>query len=363
MRRHLPRLLISSPSAVLSLSLPLVGGPYTSSISRMRSCMVIYPRTSIYLLILAFLRLLSDHYSALFLRRGSAEITVLLLYVDDMIIMEDDASGISKLQAHLHRQFEMKSLGPLRYFLGLEISDTFDGYYLSQAKYASDLLSSAGLTDSKTASTPLDSDCRLTPMDGIPFNDPTLYRQLVRSLIYLTVTRPDIAYAVHIVTRSSLVLTGYSDADWAGDPSDHRSTTGFCFFLGDSLISWRSKKQTVVSRSSAESEYRALADTTTELLWLRWLLADLGVPQSSATIIHCDSQSAMKILTNDVFHERTKHIEIDFHLVRHHVSHCNISLSLIPSADYIADGFTEPHLSSRFQSFFSKLKLGSTVPP
>ncbi|XP_051145962.1 uncharacterized mitochondrial protein AtMg00810-like [Andrographis paniculata] len=172
----------------------------------------------------------------------------------------------------------MKSLGPLRYFLGLEISDTSDGYYLSQAKYASDLLSSAGLTDSKIAPTPLDSDCRLTPMDGVPLDDPTLYHQLVGSLIYLTVTRPDIAYAVHIVSqfmsaprtthhsanlrilryikgtllhglhysaRSSLVFS-YS----AGDPSDRRSTTGFCFFLGNSLISWRSKKQTVVSRSN-----------------------------------------------------------------------------------------------------------------
>ncbi|XP_051142787.1 uncharacterized mitochondrial protein AtMg00810-like [Andrographis paniculata] len=338
----------------------------------------------------------SDHDSALFLRRGSAGITILLLYVDDMIITGDDASGISELQAHLNRHFEMKSLGPLRYFLGLEISDTSDGYYLSQAKYASDLLSIAGLTDSKTAPTPLDSDCRLTPMDGVPLDDPTLYRQLVGSLIYLTVTRPDIAYAVHIVSqfmsaprtthhsavlrilryvkgtllhglhysaRSSLVLTGYSDADWAGDPSDRRSTTGFCFFLGDSLISWRSKKQTVVSRSSAESEYRALADTAAELLWLRWLLADLGVPQPSATIIHCDSQSAMKISTNDVFHERTKHIEIDCHLVRHHVAHGSISLSPISSADQTADGFTKPHLPGRFQSFLNKLKLGSTVPP
>ncbi|XP_051149232.1 uncharacterized mitochondrial protein AtMg00810-like [Andrographis paniculata] len=395
MRRHFPRWLVSSLSVVLSLSLQLIGGLYTSSMSRMRSCMVIYPRTSICLLLLAFLHLPSDHDSALFLRRGSAGITVLLLYVDDMTITGDDASGISELQAHLHRHFE-KSLGPLRYFLGLKISDTSGVYYLSQPKYASDLLSSAGLTDFKTAPTPLDSDYHLTPMDGVPLDDPTLYRQLVGSLIYLTVTRPDIAYAIHIVSqfmsaprtthhstvirilryikgtflhglhysaRSSLVLTGYSDVNWAGDPSDHRSTTRFCFFLGDSLISWRNKKQTVVSRSSAESEYRALADTTAELLWLRWFLADLGVPQSSATIIHCDSQSSMKISTNDVFHEYTKHIEIDCHIVRYHVTYGNISLSPISSADQTADGFTKPHLPSRFQSFLSKLKLGSTVPP
>ncbi|XP_051143929.1 secreted RxLR effector protein 161-like [Andrographis paniculata] len=203
-------------------------------------------------------------------------------------------------------------------------------------------------------------------MDGVPLDDPTLYRQLVGSLIYLIVTRPDIAYAVHIVSqfmsaprtthysavlwilqyvkdtllhglhysaRSSLVLTGYSNADWAGDPTDRRSTTGFCFFIDDSLISWRSKKQIVVSRSSAESAYRALADTTTELLWLQWLLAALGVSQPSATTIHCDSLNAMKISTNDVFHERTKYIGIDCHLVCHHVANGNVSLSSTSSAD------------------------------
>ncbi|CAA0806920.1 cysteine-rich RLK (RECEPTOR-like protein kinase) 8 [Striga hermonthica] len=232
----------------------------------------------------------------------------------------------------------MKRLGRLRYFLGLEIYDSSDGFYLSQAKYASDLLSRAGLTDCQTASTPLDYDIRLTPLDGSLLEDPTLYRQLVGSLIYLTVTRPDIAHAVHIVsqfiaaprtthhsavlhilryvkgtllhglhfsTSSSLSLSGYSDADWAGDPTDRRSNTGYCFFLGDSLVSWRSKKQTLVSRSSAESEYRALADSTAELLWLRRLLADLGVPQSSSTALHCDSQSAVKMSHNDTFHEHS----------------------------------------------------------
>ncbi|KAL0549422.1 hypothetical protein IC582_013904 [Cucumis melo] len=148
---------------------------------------------------------------------------------------------------------------------------------------------------------PLDPNVHLTPYDGVPLEDVTLYRQLVGSLIYLTVTRPDIAYAVHIVSQfmaaprtihftavlrilryvkgtlghglqfssqSSLVLSGYSDADWAGDPTDRRSKIGYCFYLGDSLICWRSKKHNVVSRSSTELEYRALADTTAEQLWL-----------------------------------------------------------------------------------------------
>ena len=216
-----------------------------------------------------------------------------------MIITGDDDSGISALQSYLRQHFEMKDLGLLSYFLGLEVSHNSEGYYLSQAKYASDLLSRANITDSKTESTPLEVNCKLTPLDGTPIDDPTLYRQLVGSLVYLTVTRPDIAYVVHVVSQfmsaprsshfsavlrilryikgtmfhglhfaanSSLVLSGYFDADWAGDPTDRRSTTGYCFFLGTSLISWRSKKQIVVARSSTESEYRALADATSELL-------------------------------------------------------------------------------------------------
>ncbi|CAA0837976.1 cysteine-rich RLK (RECEPTOR-like protein kinase) 8, partial [Striga hermonthica] len=144
---------------------------------------------------------MSDHDSALFLWRSSSGIIVFLLYVDDTIITGDDVSGIFDLQNYLRQHFEMKSLGRLRYFLGLEIYDSSDGFYLSQAKYASDLLARAGLTDCQTASTPLDYDIRLTPLDGSLLEDPTLYRQLVGSLIYLTVTWPDIAHVVHIVSQ------------------------------------------------------------------------------------------------------------------------------------------------------------------
>ncbi|XP_065621649.1 uncharacterized mitochondrial protein AtMg00810-like [Quercus suber] len=175
---------------------------------------------------------------------------------------------------------------------------------LELAKYASDLLSKAGITDNKTVSTPLEYNAKLTPLDGEPISDATRYRQLVGSLIYLTVTRPDISHAVgmgtlyhglHYSSRSSLELHAYSDADWAGDPTDRCSITGFCFLLGTSLVSWRSKKQDVVSRSSTEAEYRALADTTCELVWLRWLLADMDAPQPTATPLN---KSIIRILIN-----------------------------------------------------------------
>jgi hypothetical protein len=122
-------------------------------------------------------------------------------------------------------------------------------------------------------------------------------------------------HGLHFSSHSSFELWAYSDADWAGDATDRRSTTGYCFLLGTSLISWRSKKQFVVARFSTETEYRALADTTSELLWLRWLLSDMGVPQSTSSPIHCDNRSAIQIAHNDVFHECTKHIEIDCHFI------------------------------------------------
>jgi hypothetical protein len=336
----------------------------------------------------------SSYDSGLFLRTTNNGTILILLYVDDMIITGDDISGIRALQSFLSQNFEMKDLGTLSYFLGLEVTSSTDGYYLSQAKYASDLLSRVGLTDSKTTSSPLETNVKLLATDGEPLSDATLYRQLVGSLIYLTVTRPDIAYVVHLVSQfmsaprsthyatvlrilryvkgtmfhglhfsshSSLELWAYSDADWAGDPTDRRSTTGYCFLLRTSLISWRSKKQSVVARSSTEAEYRAFADTTSELLWLRWLLSDMGVPQSTSSPIHCDNRSAIQIAHNDVFHERTKHIEIDCHFIRHHLQHGILHLHSVISADQLADIFTKSHPPGRLNDLISKLKLA--LPP
>ena len=150
--------------------------------------------------------------------------------------------------------------------------------------------------------------------------------------------------------------------DWAGDPTDRRSITGYCFLLGDSLISWHSKKQSVVTRSSTEAEYQALADTTAELLWLRWLLQDLGIDCSTAVPIHCDNQSAIQIAHNDVFHERTKHIEIDCHFVRHHLLQGTLQFHSVSSHDQLADIFTKPMPPGRFRDFISKLKLVSLHP-
>ena len=191
------------------------------------------------------------------MRQYDHGITILLLYVDDMIITGNDMQGIQNLNHFLGCQFEMKDLGPLNYFLGLEVSSFADGYYLTQAKYTLNLISRASITNNKIFDTPIEYNRRLNSHDGESLYDATLYRHLVGSLIYLTVTRPDISYAVHVVSQfmaalrsphyvvvlrilrylkdtifdglyfsshSSLTLQAYSDVDWAGDPTDRRSS-------------------------------------------------------------------------------------------------------------------------------------------
>ena len=164
-------------------------------------------------------------------------------------------------------------------------------------------------------------------------------------------------------SHSSLTLQAYSDADGAGDPTDCRSTTGYFFLLGDSLISWRSKKQTVVARSSTEAEYRALAATTFEFFWLRWLLQDLSVNCSTATKLHCDNRISIQIAHNNVFHERTKHIEIDCHFIRHHLIQGTLTLQSVSSQDQLADIFTKPLPLGTFRALASKLIMVSLKPP
>ncbi|XP_031265831.1 uncharacterized protein LOC116124279 [Pistacia vera] len=238
-------------------------------------------------------------------------------------------------------------LSQLTYFLGLAVHHRANGIFVNQHKYIQDLITLVGLEDTSSVDTPMEVNVKYKKDEGDLLDDPTLYRRLVGSLIYLTTTRPDISYAVHQVsqfmssprhlhlvgvrciirylrgsptrglffpTGSSLQLVAYSDVDWARCPDTRRSTTGWCMFLSDILISWRCKKQDRVSKSSTEVEYHAMSTACSEIVWLRGLLEELGFPQTTSTPFHADNTSAIQIATNPVFHECTKHIEVDCHL-------------------------------------------------
>lgn len=161
---------------------------------------------------------------------------------------------------------------------------------------------------------------------------------------------------------SSLQLLGFSDADCGGCPDSRRSISGFCFFLGSSLISWKSKKQTTVARSSSEAEYHALATASCELQWLSYLLRDLHIQCSKYVVLYCDNKSALHIVANTVFHERTKHLDIDCHVVREHVA-SGLRLLPIPSTDQLVDLFTKNILPNLFVNFLSKLGLLTIFAP
>ena len=262
--------------------------------------------------------------------------------------------------------------------------------FLSQHNYVADILHRAAMTNCNPCLTPVDTKAKLAPDDGKPIADPTLYRSLAGALQYLTFTRPDIAFAVQQVclfmhdpreahflalkrilrylkgtikhglqlNKSSITdLVAYSDADWAGCPSTRRSTSGYCVFLGDSLISWSSKRQDTVSRSSAEAEYRGVANAVAETTWLRNLFYELGIPLAKATIVYCDNVSAIYLSSNPVKHQRTKHVEIDIHFVRERVSLGHVRVLHVPTQQQYADIFTKGLPSPLFIEFRSSLSI------
>ncbi|PKU63244.1 Retrovirus-related Pol polyprotein from transposon TNT 1-94 [Dendrobium catenatum] len=323
--------------------------------------------------------------SLLIYRKDTSKVYV-LIYVDDIIVTGNNSSVITQLLEQLQHKFKMRKLGSLNQFLGITVTHTPTGMFLQQTRYAEDILARAGMQNSKPVSTPC---CIKKASEGNTelFSNPQLYRQLIGALQYLTLTHPDISYAVNRacqqmhqprindfdalkqilryirgttqfglpINGSSLTLQSNVDSDWAGDHTDRKSTTGYCNFLGTSLISWSVKKQTTIARSSTEAEYRAIALVTTEIIWLRRLLHELDCPQLEPTKFYCDNTSAIALANNPVYHARTKHIEIDCHFIRDCIKNHSIQVHHISTKDQLADLFTKYLSVTRFKLLAHKL--------
>lgn len=245
---------------------------------------------------------------------------------------------------------------------------------MTQAKFTKELLDHSGLSNYKRVATPLPANLKLTTHDGTLLKDPSLYRSLVGKLNFLTHTRPDLSYSVQtlsqymqsprephlkalyhtlryvyhtsgqgIMLHSSdhITLQAFSDSDWAACSDSRRSITGFVVLLGNSPMSWKSKKQSTVSRSSAEAEYRAMAAVAAEVTWLVNLLEDMDLINLKPITLHCDNQSALYIAKNPIFHDKTKHIQVDYHFTREKVMEGLLELSYLPTRHQLADVFTK----------------------
>ncbi|RVW63210.1 Retrovirus-related Pol polyprotein from transposon RE1 [Vitis vinifera] len=299
---------------------------------------------------------------------SSGQCIYLVVYVDDIVITGSDQNDIQKLKQHLFTHFQTKDLGKLKYFLGIEIAQSSSGVVLSQMKYALDILEETGMLDCKPVDTPMDPNVKLIPGQGEPLGDPGRYRRLVGKLNYLTITRPDISFHISVVSqflqspcdshwdavirilryikstpgqgvlyenRDHTQIVGYTDADWAGSPTDRRSTSGYCVFIG----------------------------ATCELIWLKHLLQELRFGNDEQMKLICDNQAALHIASNPVFHERTKHIKVDCHFIKEKIALGCVATSFVNSNDQLADIFTKSLKGPRIKYICNKLGAYNIYAP
>ncbi|GJR33551.1 ribonuclease H-like domain-containing protein [Tanacetum coccineum] len=305
--------------------------------------------------------------SSLFIYTQGSQVAYLLIYVDDIILTASSPVLLQQIVDSLHKEFDTTDLGGLNYFLGISAVRHLKGLFLSQKKYALQLLERAHMVHCNPSRTLVDTDSKLGS-DGVPVQDPTLYRSLAGGLQYLTFTRPDLSYAVqqiclymhdprephfaalkrilhyvqgtlelglHLYASATTSLVGYTDADWAGWPST----------------------------CSVEAEYRGVANVVAETAWIRNLLRELHSPLLTATLVYCDNVSAVYMSANPVQHQRTKHIEIDIHFVRDMVKAGHVRVLHVPSRFQYADIFTKGLPSALFEDFRSSLSVRPPPAP
>jgi hypothetical protein len=317
---------------------------------------------------------------------------IVSLYVDDLIFTGNSECMFKGFKDSMMREFDMSDLGRMKYFLGVEVIQNAELIFICQKKYAREVLGRFGMEHSNAVQNPIVPGCKLTKNEenakGV---NTTEYKQLVGSLLYLTATRPDLMYAVGLVSRymerptemhlqavkrilrylrgttefgiiyrkgDEGQLRAYADSDYAGDVDDRKSTSGFVFMLGTGAVSWSSKKQPVVTLSTTEAEFIAAASCACQGVWLRRILGNIGLEQMTSTVIYCDNNSAIKLSKNPVLHGRSKHIDVRFHFLRDLTRDGVVELVYCNTQEQIADIMTKPLKLEAFLKLRDKLGMG-----
>ncbi|GAB2289900.1 hypothetical protein Dimus_038074 [Dionaea muscipula] len=336
------------------------------------------------------------HEYALYVRKSNGNLLIVCVYVDDLIITGSSVVLIEEFKSKLIHEFDMTDLGLLNYYLGIQVVQSSTGIFISQQSYIKKLLELYGMEHCKAVSTRMAVGTKLSRVGNGEFVDSSVYRSMVGSLRYVTCTRPDVLYSVGVVCRfmekpredhlaafkrifrylkgtlnyglwysssstSSAVssssptpvatettLIGYSDSDWGGDADCKRSTTGFLFCYGGIAFTWVSKLQPIVTLSYSESEYVAAASSVIHCLWLRQLLRELEMEHLQPTVVRVDNQSAIAIAKNPVYHDRSKHIDVRFHILREAIARGDVELAYVRTQYQLADLMTK---ALGYQSF------------
>ena len=348
-----------------------------------------FSRIETYFVKEGFARCPSEH--TLFVKIGEdKKILIIFIYVDDLVFTGSDEGMFAVFKASMKREFDMTDLGKMKFFLGVEVVQNDEGIYLSQRKYALEVLERFGLEKANSVRNPMIPGMKLMRNEDGEQVDVTQYKQMVGSLMYLLVTRPDLMFGIGLISRymerpttlhmqaiktilryvkgsvnlsihyrreaaSDERLMAYSDSDYAGDQDDRRSTSGYVFMLSEGVVAWSSKKQPVVSLSTTEAEFISAAHCACQAVWMRRVLERIDCKQGTYTIIHCDNMSSIKLAKNPIMHGRSKHIDVRFYFLCELCKEGVIELKHCNTQDQIADIMTKALKMDAFEKLRSLL--------
>ncbi|WZZ37877.1 hypothetical protein YC2023_034136 [Brassica napus] len=345
-----------------------------------------YSRIEGYFMKEGFKKCYCEH--TLFVKVKEGSILIVSLYVDDLIYTGNSYELLNEFRESMKKEFAMTDLGKMKFFLGVEVVQDEQGIFITQKKYAEDVLMKFEMSECNSVKNPMIPGQKLTKKGAGSAIDPTRFKQLVGSLRYLTATRPDLMFSVNLVSRymeepneehllaakrilryvqgtssfgirykrgEEQELVGYVDSDYAGDLDDRKSTSGYVFMLGGGAVSWASKKQPIVTLSTTEAEFVAASYGACQAMWQRNILEEIGLAQREGTMVYCDNSSTIKLSKNPVLHGRSKHIHVRFHFLRDLVNEGVINLEFCPTSEQFADIMTKAVKLEVFEKLRRKL--------